>query len=91
MPSLAQSFLGCGQQNQVSEAAALGALARAQRQGVTVAYVHGALDTKYAEVAASFATVLGGRAFVRAVPDAGHNVHLERPDAFVAAIGQLVG
>lgn len=47
--------------------------------------IAGALDEKYAELARRMASAIP-RARVEIVPDAGHAVHLERPDALTAIV-----
>ena len=77
--ALARSLEGWGQQHQSLQAETLAALERAQDAGVLLAYVTGSLDKKYCALAdcvrdAGLPTI--------AIPDAGHNVHLEKPDRF---------
>ena len=81
---LACAFEAWGAQRQVAEADNLAALARAQGGGLPVRYIVGALDEKY--------VALAGRVRAAGIPSAiveaaGHNVHLERPEAFLAAAG----
>jgi len=45
----------------------------------------GALDPKYQEIARSMASAIPG-AELQVIADAGHNVHLERPEAFLRAL-----
>jgi len=52
---------------------------------VPVLLVAGALDTRFVELAHELARRLP-RAEVRAIPDAGHAAHVERPDAFNDAV-----
>lgn len=47
--------------------------------------VTGALDAKFVEIARRMAGVMND-AVVDAVPDAGHTVHLDRPDAWLALV-----
>jgi 2-succinyl-6-hydroxy-2,4-cyclohexadiene-1-carboxylate synthase len=50
----------------------------------------GALDLKYCDLARQMASLLMS-ARLEAVPDVGHAVHLERPDAFDAAVARFFG
>ena len=50
-----------------------------------VLLVAGRLDAKFAAIADQMAALIP-RATVAIVPDAGHVVHLERADAFLAAL-----
>lgn len=77
--ALARSLEAWGAHHQAAEAATFAVLADLVKQGVPVLYVAGALDEKYAAVAARVRTA-GLSAML--VPDAGHNVHLESPSAF---------
>lgn len=77
---LARSLEAWGAQHQAAEAATLSALADLAVRGVSVSYLAGALDGKYAAVA-SRVRAFGIPAVV--VPDAGHNVHLEAPISFL--------
>lgn len=70
---LARSLEAWGAQHQASEADTLSALRVLQERGIPALYLAGALDEKYAAVAAR----------VRA---AGHNVHLEAPAPFLEAL-----
>lgn len=76
---LAHSLEAWGAHHQAAEAVTLGVLADLANRGVPVLYVAGALDEKYAAVAAR-AHVVGVPAML--VPNVGHNVHLESPSAF---------
>lgn len=76
---LARSLEAWGAHHQAAEAVTLGVLADLARQGVPVLYVAGALDEKYAAVAAR-AHAAGIPVVL--VPNVGHNVHLESPSAF---------
>jgi 2-succinyl-6-hydroxy-2,4-cyclohexadiene-1-carboxylate synthase len=53
--------------------------------------VAGALDAKFARIAAEMAAAVGPGARVALVPGAGHAVHLERPDAVAALVEELPG
>lgn len=76
---LARSLEAWGAHHQAAEAATLSAVSDLARQGVPVLYVAGALDEKYAAIAAR-AHAAGIPVVL--VPNVGHNVHLESPSAF---------
>lgn len=58
---------------------------RLSEMDLPVLLMAGALDEKYCELAQAMARRLP-RATVHIVPDAGHNVHMERPEAWLEAI-----
>lgn len=80
---LARSLEAWGAQHQASEADTLSALRALQGRGVPVLYLAGALDGKYAAVAAR---VRAAGLPAMLVPDAGHNVHLEAPAPFLEVL-----
>jgi 2-succinyl-6-hydroxy-2,4-cyclohexadiene-1-carboxylate synthase len=51
-----------------------------------IVLVTGAYDRKYGEIADAMAAAIGANARTVAVPDAGHALHLERPDALAALL-----
>lgn len=55
-----------------------------------VLLIAGALDTKYAALARAMAAEIPG-ARAEIVPDAGHAVHLERPEAFAGIVAAFLG
>ncbi len=69
--------LGAGQQEPV--------LARMGGIGIPALLIAGALDDKYCDLARRMATALPC-ARTEIVPDAGHAVHLDRPEAFAGAV-----
>ncbi len=73
--------LGAGEMAPVHDR--LGAL------GMPALLVAGALDGKYRALAESMAAAMP-RARVAVVPGAGHAVHLERPEAFLRAVGAFL-
>lgn len=88
--ALALTFERAGQHTMPGRAEALAALRRLLGQGVPALYVAGELDGKYCALAAELAAqVPAGE--TRIVPGAGHNVHLEAPDAFCAAVCEWLG
>ncbi|MDE8701850.1 alpha/beta fold hydrolase [Adlercreutzia equolifaciens] len=80
---LAQSFEAWGAQHQALEGETLAALRGLRERGVSVRYLAGSLDAKYAAVAER---VRAAGLPATVVPEAGHNIHLERPQAFAAAL-----
>jgi len=50
----------------------------------------GGLDAKFLEIGERMVGLLP-RAYLHVVPDAGHAVHLERPDAWAGAVGDFLG
>ncbi len=58
---------------------------RLQRLRVSTCAVAGALDTKYVDLARQMAAC-AERVDVRIVPEAGHNVHAEQPQAFISSL-----
>ena len=74
-----------GQHCQSYEGDVLTALACASRRGIPVCYVAGALDEKYVAVSRLVASAVPN-VRVAVVPGAGHNVHLEKPEAFLDVI-----
>ena len=81
--TLARVLEAWGAQHQAAESDTLAALVRARDAGTPVLYVAGERDAKYCAVA-DRARAAGLPTAV--IPNAGHNVHLERPDAFCAAL-----
>lgn len=81
--ALAHSFEVWGAQHQASEGETLAALRALSERGVPVRYLAGSLDAKYAAVAER---VCAAGLPARVVPGTGHNIHLERPQTFVAAL-----
>ena len=79
----------CGQHHQTDERTSLVALREAARAGVRVAYFAGELDAKYAAVARCVTREIP-QACVRVIPQAGHNVHLEQPQAFSREITHVI-
>lgn len=80
---LAQSFEAWGAQYQALEGGTLAALRALQERGIPVRYLAGSLDAKYAAVAER---VRAAELAAQVVPKAGHNIHLERPEAFATAL-----
>lgn len=86
---LASSLTEAGQHCQAGEADSLAALACAAECGVRVVYVHGSLDEKYGAVARRVAELVPA-ARIEGITRAGHNVHLEQPEAFARVVAGLL-
>lgn len=74
-----------GQHCQSYEGDALTALACASQRGIPICYVAGALDEKYVAASRFVASAVPDVRIV-VVPGVGHNVHLEKPEAFLDVI-----
>ena len=85
--ALARTFEGTGQHHQHVQAETLSALAGAP--GLSVLYLAGDLDAKYAQVADEVRRACP-HAFVRMIPGAGHSVHLEQPAAFLQELQRFL-
>ena len=90
--SLALTFERAGAHAMPPRSEAVRALRKLTEAGVSATYLAGALDAKYRAVAKSLASDLGRAIDVRIVPNAGHNTHLEQPEAFVSELlGGIAG
>ena len=85
--ALARSFEHAGQHAMPARADVLAALAALRDEGLPVQYVVGACDAKYRALAALLAAE--GLCASHVIEAAGHNVHLEKPAAFVQVVRQL--
>ena len=59
-------------------------------KGIPVSYLAGELDAKYCKVASTLQAESHDAVSCRAVPRAGHNIHLEQPEAFGAILEEVV-
>lgn len=82
--ALALALEGAGQQAMPGRREALAALAGLEERGVAVLYLAGSLDRKYRLLAQGLRDRSVCR--VEVVPGAGHNVHLEAPEAFARLV-----
>ncbi len=80
--ALARTFERAGAHAMPLRPEAVRSLRKLAGAGVPVTYLAGALDAKYRAVAESLSSELGRAIDVRIVPNAGHNIHLEQPEAF---------
>lgn len=86
--TLARSLEAWGAHHQAAESETVAALAQMQVAGRPVLYLAGSRDEKYAALAAR---VRAADLPAMLVEGAGHNVHLEKPEAFSRAVAQLAG
>ena len=84
--ALVRTFERAGQHAMPARGAVCAALAGYVKRGGRVRYVAGALDEKYA----ALAEVLPSCVEAHIVEGAGHNVHLERPDAYVQLLSDFL-
>lgn len=88
--SLALSFKRAGAHAMSSQGESIRALCELSRRGVPVSYLAGELDAKYCKVLADLRADSHDAVSCRAVPRAGHNIHLEQPEAFGAILKEVV-
>ena len=88
--SLALSFERAGAHAMPSQGESVRALCELSRRGIPVSYLAGELDAKYCKVLADLRAESQGAISCRIVPSAGHNIHLEQPEAFGAILEEVV-
>lgn len=88
--SLALSFERAGAHQMPLRCESIRALCELSRRGVSVSYLAGRLDAKYCKVLADLRADSHDAVSCRAVPCAGHNIHLEQSEAFNAILGEVV-
>lgn len=88
--SLAISFERAGAHVMPSKQETIRALCELAAKGIPVNYLAGELDAKYCKVLADLRAESQGAVSCRVVPAAGHNIHLEQPEAFNAILGEVV-
>ena len=86
--ALARTFEHAGQHVMPDRSTTLSTLASLCEQSIPLLYVAGACDAKYAALAEELAAAFLGE--TRIVAQAGHNVHLEAPSAFVSAVTRFL-
>lgn len=84
--SLALSFERTGAHAMSSQGESIRALCELSRRGVPVSYLAGRLDAKYCKVLADLRADSHDAVSCRAVPCAGHNIHLEQPEVFASIL-----
>ena len=87
---LALSFERAGAHVMPPKQETIRALCELSRRGIPVSYLAGELDAKYCKVASTLQAESQGAVSCRVVPAAGHNIHLEQPEAFNAILGEVV-
>lgn len=88
--SLALSFERAGAHVMPSKQETVRALCELSRRGIPVSYLAGEFDAKYCKVASTLQVESRGAISCRVVPAAGHNIHLEQPEAFGAILEEVV-
>lgn len=88
--SLALSFEQAGAHQMPLRCESIRALCELSRRGVPVSYLAGRLDAKYCKVLADLRADSHDAVSCRAVPCAGHSIHLEQPEAFGAILEEVV-
>ena len=89
---LAYSLLYAGQQVMPNLRKPLSALVNNKPAKLPILYMAGALDVTYTGIARSFLEEAGSSTFlcVEVIKGAGHNIHLEKPEAFCEALERFV-
>lgn len=90
MESLALSFEQAGAHQMPLRCESIRALCELSRRDVPVSYLAGRLDAKYCKVLADLRADSHDAVSCRAVPCAGHSIHLEQPEAFGAILEEVV-
>lgn len=88
--SLALSFERAGAHAMSSQGESIRTLCELAAKGIPVSYLAGELDAKYCKVLADLRTDSHDAVSCRVVPRAGHNIHLEQPEAFGAILEEVV-
>lgn len=88
--SLALSFEQAGAHQMPLRCESIRALCELSRRGVPVSYLAGRLDAKYCKVLADLRADSHDAVSCRAVPCAGHNIHLEQPEVFASILEEMV-
>ena len=89
--SLALSFERAGAHAMPSKQETVRALCELSLRGIPASYLAGEFDAKYRKVLADLRAESQGAISCRVVPAAGHNIHLEQPEAFGAILEEVVG
>ena len=88
--SLALSFERAGAHAMPSQGESIRALCELAAKGIPVSYLAGELDAKYCKVLADLRADSHDAVSCRAVPAAGHNIHLEQPEVFASILKEVV-
>ena len=88
--SLALSFERAGAHAMSSQGESIRTLCELAAKGIPVSYLAGELDAKYCKVASTLQAESHDAVSCRAVPCAGHNIHLEQPEVFASILKEVV-
>lgn len=88
--SLALSFERAGAHAMSSQGESIRTLCELAAKGIPVSYLAGELDAKYCKVASTLQVESHDAVSCRAVPCAGHNIHLEQPEVFASILKEVV-
>lgn len=88
--SLALSFERAGAHAMSSQGESIRTLCELAAKGIPVSYLAGELDAKYCKVLADLRADSHDAVSCRAVPCAGHNIHLEQPEVFALILREVV-
>lgn len=88
--SLALSFERAGAHAMSSQGESIRTLCELAAKGIPVSYLAGELDAKYCKVASTLQAESQGAVSCLVAPAAGHNIHLEQPEAFGAILEEVV-
>ena len=88
--SLALSFERAGAHAMSSQGESIRTLCELAAKGIPVSYLAGELDAKYCKILADLRADSHDAVSCRAVPCAGHNIHLEQPEMFASILREVV-
>lgn len=88
--SLALSFERAGAHAMSSQGKSIRTLCELAAKGIPVSYLAGELDAKYCKVLADLRAGSHDVVSCRAVPCAGHSIHLEQPEVFASILKEVV-
>ena len=88
--SLALSFERAGAHAMSSQGESIRTLCELAAKGIPVSYLAGELDAKYCKVASTLQAESHDAVSCRAVPAAGHSIHLEQPEVFASILKEVV-
>ena len=88
--SLALSFEQAGAHQMPLRCESIRALCELAAKGIPVSYLAGELDAKYCKVLADLRADSHDAVSCRAVPCAGHSIHLEQPEVFASILKEVV-
>lgn len=88
--SLAHSFERAGAHAMFSQGESICTFCELAAKGIPVSYLAGELDAKYCKVASTLQAESHDAVSCRAIPCAGHNIHLEQPEVFASILKEVV-